>query len=159
MALSISSIRNALDRAILIDRRTLGYLRGLKKLRVIADKDVWNGEYDEENDVVILQRKLMAKPLQMQIRVILHEGGHRAQFNVDVGTFDRFSALGLGRLKFFLPIANQVHRRDYQRTGRVEDVAGETFAESYARFALGIAMPAELRKFWDDRAGLRIGLG
>lgn len=150
-----STIRDALDRAILADRAALGYLRGLKTLRVIRDKDNWNGEYLPDGDAVIIQRKLLARPLADRVRVIVHEGGHRAQFKVDRPTFERFCDRGLDRKEFFLVMANEVHREDYLRTGRVEDLGGEVFSESYARFALGMAMPSSLREFWKARLSSR----
>lgn len=141
----------------LVDAREadrLGYLKGAKRIRIIRDKDKWNGEYDDENDVILLQRKWLQLPPEEQVRVLVHEGGHRAQFLTDADTFGRFVRMNLATEEVFAKIANKVHREDQEeQEGHVHDLVGETFAESYARFCLGMDMPVELKEFWLARTG------
>ena len=46
-------------------------------------------------------------------------------------------------------MANQEHLEDFRRRGAVDGgLAAEVFAESYARFAAGLPLPADLHAFW-----------
>jgi hypothetical protein len=131
-------------------RDVLGYLRGMTEVTLIPDKDNWNAEYDEGRDAAVLQNKVLKLPARERVRILLHEGGHRAQFKVARKTFAAFKKAGLGTMENFTPIANAVHQRDIEKTGKVEDLAGEVFSESYARMAMGMDVPEELRAFWDN---------
>jgi phage-related protein (TIGR01555 family) len=127
---------------------TLGYLKGLRSLILVPDRDVWNAEYDPDDDAVIIQQKAMDLPAGEHVRIFLHEGGHRAQYKVARKTFSAFKRAGLGTLAQFKAMANEVHQEQYRKTGKVQDLIGEVFAESYARFILGMNMPNELLDFW-----------
>jgi hypothetical protein len=129
----------------------MDYLSGVKRVMLVEDKDQWNAEYDFDRNTITIQGKLLAQPNDEQIRTVLHEGGHHAQFKKDKATFAAFKREGLGSTANFIAIANKAHTEDYQRTGWVDDIAGETFAESYARFCLGMEMPQPLRNFWNAR--------
>jgi hypothetical protein len=53
----------------------------------------------------------------------------------------------------FLAMANEKHLEDFRRTGKVDSVAAEVFAESYSRYMLGLGMPGHLKQFWRMRLG------
>jgi hypothetical protein len=127
----------------------LHYLRGLKKLTYAPDRDKWNAKYDHIHDEIVLERKFEAKDFLDKVRTILHEAGHRGQYN-DPATYSAFKAAGLNRKDYFLAMANPVHRQDYASNG-IDNVAEEAFAESYARFALELKLPPAIAGFWSKR--------
>lgn len=142
-----SSIGLAIERARKID--PLQYLRGLKKIYLVPDRDNWNAKYDPEEDEIILERKFTDKTFLDQVQTLLHEAAHRGQAK-DKKTYEEFKRLGLNQLAYFKTMANPAHRKDYARKG-IDNVAEEVFAESYARFALKMEMPTPLRNFWQER--------
>jgi hypothetical protein len=123
----------------------------VRGVRIVADVDKWHGEYQPDGDEIILRAKFAKLPFDEQVRVILHEAGHRGQFSVDEATFDAFVESGLGTVKAFQRMANAVHLADYREQGFVVGLEGETFAESYARFCLDGALPPGFREFWNAR--------
>ena len=127
----------------------LGYLKGFDRLRVTADTSEWHARQDPDNDEVVVQAKLLLKPIGEQIHVLLHEAGHRGQ-EVDKANYDRFKKEHLNRLPYFIEMANQVHLRDFERVGYVDSIAAEVWAESYSRFCLDLPMPGELKSFWNS---------
>jgi hypothetical protein len=125
-------------------------MKGLKKIRLVPDRDDWNAKYDADDDEVLLEGKFLDKPLNDMVQVLLHEAGHRGQ-SKDSKTYEAFKRRGLNLLSFFLAMANKAHREDYARKGEIPNIAEEVFAESYSRFALKLDMPETLRKFWQER--------
>lgn len=130
------------------------YLQGLKKLTFLSDPDKWNAAYLPDSDTIEIQGKFHRKTFLDKVQTLLHEGGHRGQMKVDVPAFEEFNRRKLNKLSSFLAMANKVHQEDYRENGIDEKVRGdEVFAESYARFALGLPMPDELKSFWTERVG------
>jgi hypothetical protein len=127
----------------------LGYLKGLKSLVVSPDTDKWNASYEAGKDQIKLRRKFEKKTFSDMVQTLLHEAGHRGQ-DADPETYKAFKAQGLGTKAQFLAMANKVHREDYAKNG-IDNPDEEAFAESYARFALSMPMPEELRQFWEER--------
>jgi hypothetical protein len=133
------------------DLDRLGYLRGLKRVRAIPDRDKWHAKYDEDEDEIELETKFYEKPRAEQMRILLHEAGHRGQ-EVDPEAYEAFKRLGLNRESAFVAMANPTHLKGFARRGDVDGgFAAEVFAESYARWTLGLDMPGELQLFWDER--------
>ena len=128
----------------------LGYLRGVKAIHEVPDQDQWNATYTPQSQTITIQGKFDAMDAAEQVRTMLHEGGHHGQ-TVDKAAFDDFVDRGLGDEAHFVPIANAVHRCDFEKTGKVDGVAGEAFAESYARACLGLPLPEDLESFWKER--------
>lgn len=128
----------------------LGYMFGIKSIRIVPDSNKWNAQFDNKSGAIILQRKFEAKDLLDKVQTLLHEAGHWGQYN-DPITYSAFKKAGLNRKDFFLDIANNVHRQDYEANG-IDNIAEEVFAESYARFALQLPLPQKLRDFWAKRA-------
>ena len=141
-----ATFQEAFEAAEADDR--LGYLEGLSKLRVVKDRDQWHAEYDPDTDEIVVQQKLLADPLHEQTRTLLHEAGHRGQYLKDKSVFRKFKQLGLDTTEHFEAMANATHLHDFRRIHHVDDMSGECFAESYARFCLGMEMPAALMAFW-----------
>jgi hypothetical protein len=141
-------IKKALARAKEID--PLKYHVGIKSIVIVPDTDKWNAAFVFDNDKIEIQRKLTNKPFQEQVQVLLHEMGHRGQIK-DPKTFKAFKDQGLGSIKNFLAMCNKVHREDYEKNG-IDNPDEEAFAESYARFALGLPMPEQIKTFWEKRA-------
>jgi hypothetical protein len=131
-----------------IDKDRLGYLRGLSRFYIEKDLDQWHSEYDPDTDEIVVQQKLLADPLHEQTRTLLHEAGHRGQYLKDKSVFRKFKQLGLDTIEHFEAMANATHMHDFRRIHHVDDKSGEVFAESYARFCLGMEMPAALKAFW-----------
>jgi hypothetical protein len=130
----------------------LHYLDGLTRLTLIRDFDKWNGAYLPDGDAIEIQDKFHRKEFHDKVQTLLHEAGHRGQMKVDKATFARFKALGLSKRSSFLAMANKVHQEDYRKNGIESSImADEIYAESYARFSLGMDMPEELRTFWTER--------
>jgi hypothetical protein len=130
----------------------LRYLRGLTKLTFIADVDQWNAAYIPEDDEIEIQNKFHKKTFNDKIQTLLHEGGHRGQMRVDKKTFEAMKSAGLINVPNFLAMANQVHQDDYHKNGiGSRELGDEVYAESYARFALGMGLPEGLKKFWSER--------
>jgi hypothetical protein len=130
----------------------LHYLDGLNRLTFVRDFDQWNGAYLPATDEIEIQDKFHRKTFADKLQTLLHEAGHRGQMRVDKPAFTRFKLLGLSKRSSFLAMANQVHQEDYRKNGIEPSImADEIFAESYARFSLGMDMPKELRTFWTER--------
>jgi len=132
-------------------RDRLNYLDGVAEVIETEDVDQWNADYDPDHDCIRVQGKVEKKPLAERVNIVLHEAGHRGQFVVDKAAFRAFKAAGLVRKDLFEAIANRTHIHDFERTGRVYDMAGEIFAESYSRACLGMPLPAPLLAFWRQR--------
>jgi hypothetical protein len=131
----------------------LRYLAGLTKLMFTRDFDQWNAAYLTEPDEIQIQGKFHNKTFMDKVQTLLHEAGHRGQMKVDKPAFAKFKTLGLSKRSSFLAMANQVHQEAYRKNGiEPGELADEVFAESYARFSLGMDMPEELREFWTERA-------
>ena len=137
---------SALDKALNLDR--LGYLTGVAAIRTVPDVDEWHASYLPDQDEIQLQEKFHLQPYDTQFRVWLHEAGHRGQER-DPDLFAEFKRQRLGDIELFKEIANPVHLKDYERTGKVDGLASEVFAESYARAMIGKSLPPELQAFWD----------
>ena len=129
----------------------LGYLRGVRRIENVSDRDRWHASYDAKHDQITLEKKLERLDQVQQVRVILHEAGHRGQMLRNVEAFDDFKRRGLDTVDNFLEMANGTHVEDYEETGQVSDMPGEVFAESYSRACLGLPMPAAVREFWAGR--------
>jgi hypothetical protein len=142
------SVVKALAKAKQLDK--LGYLKGIKSIALVPDSDKWNASYEYPSDKIRVRRKFEKKTFADQVQTFLHEAGHRGQYKVDTKTYKAFKASGLGSVKNFLAMANKVHREDYAKNG-IDDPVEEAFAESYARFILGLKMPPAIRKFWQQR--------
>ena len=142
-----STTKEALAKAQQID--PLKYLVGIKGVKLVPDTDQWNAAYVFDKDLIELQQKFEKKTFLDRVQTILHESGHRGQVK-DPETFKAFKAQGLDSNKNFLAMANKVHRDDYAKSG-IDNPDEEAFAESYARFALGLPMPAEIKAFWQAR--------
>jgi hypothetical protein len=143
------SIKAVYAIALRMDR--LGYLKGARQIERTLNVDQWNAAYDDKRDEISLERKFDRYDPVDQVRTILHEAGHRGQLLKDVTAFDEFKRRRLDTTENFLAMANPTHVRDYEASGRVEDMAGEVFAESYSRACLGLPMPVEIRAFWEPR--------
>lgn len=144
-----TTLKVAFQVAERLDR--LHYLKGVGHVTTVSNTDQWNANYDERTDRITMESKLERKDAVQQVRVILHEAGHRGQLFKDVTAFDEFKRRGLATVENFLAMANPTHVADYQRTGQVEDMSGECFAESYSRACLGLPMPVGIKEFWDAR--------
>jgi hypothetical protein len=129
----------------------LKYWKGIKSIVRAPDTDNWNAHYDFEKDQILFQAKFEKKTFQDKVLTILHELGHRGQ-SVDSKTYKAFCDQGLGSVKNFLAMCNTTHREDYEKNG-VDNPDEEAFAESYARFALGMPMPEAIKAFWTKRIG------
>lgn len=143
-----SSTAVALTMAQRLDR--LGYFKGLHQITFESDRDKWNARYEYERDTIVVQAKFENKGFLDKVQTFLHEAGHRGQLRVDPSTYESFKHAGLNTEKNFLAMANQVHREDYARNG-INNLAEEAFAESYARFCLGLEMPTTIKVFWQQR--------
>ena len=138
--------------SLAIKRDRLQYLRRVKSIKLIPDKDQWNGQYDQTTGEVTLEAKFSEQPFVEKLKILLHEGGHHGQ-QIDPETYQAYLDAGLNRLVSFIRMANCVHIKDWQKNGIEHvDMTEEVFAESYARFCLELDMPEELRKFWEVRA-------
>jgi hypothetical protein len=131
----------------------LGYLRGLRSIEFDADVGKWNSEYNAVTDAIRCGPQFSTKPYSDQLRTMLHEAAHRGGLKVDKPTFEAFCKAGLARRDYFLVTANPVHFQDAVERGGVSDgeVADEVFAESYARYILGLEQPLPLNQFWQRR--------
>lgn len=127
----------------------LGYMKGLSKIELEPDRDKWNANYDPDKDTITLEGKFEAKDDAEKLHIMLHEIGHRGQ-NKDAETYEDFKRRGLNQEQYFLEMANPVHLRDFRCRGHVDNIAEEVFAESYARYVLGLPMPLELHEFWRE---------
>lgn len=143
-----ASTKEALAKARSID--PLKYCVGIKCIRLVPDTDNWNAAYVFAEDRIELQGKFEKKPFDDKVQTLLHEMGHRGQVK-DADTFRAFQDQGLGSEKNFLAMCNKTHRDDFKKNG-IENPDEEAFAESYARFALGLPMPAAIKAFWEKRA-------
>ena len=127
----------------------LGYLKGLRSVTTIPDRNRWHSSYEPDRDEIEIQEKFYKARPEKQMHMLLHEAGHRGQ-EVDHETYEKFKELHLNQMPYFRDMANREHLADARRHG-VENVAEEVFAESYARYMLGLEMPRELWEFWDER--------
>lgn len=128
----------------------LGYLAGVAEVEMVPDRDQWNAEQISGTDKIRLQAKFGRKLPAEKVQILLHEAGHRGQ-DVDRPTFEEFKRRHEATVRSFVAIANPIHLRDFKRSGKVDGLAGEVFAESYARACLEIMMPPALAEFWDER--------
>jgi hypothetical protein len=144
-------IGRAVERARRID--PLSYLKGVKRIVLVPDRSKWNATYNPNKDQIELEAKFRDKSFADMVQTVLHEAGHRGQYK-DKKTYEAYKALGLNREEFFFDMANKVHLEDFKRIGKVDSLAAETFGESYARFALKMDLPEELREFWQRRVGM-----
>jgi hypothetical protein len=149
-----SEFVEALKQARAID--PFDYFPGLKRLVLTPDTDKWNAAYLPDKDEMVVQAKFHKKTFMDKVQTLLHEIGHRGQFTADPETFKAFVKAGLVQVGFFVRMANPVHLADYLKNGiGKRELADEVFAESYARYALGLDMPDELRGFWATRESER----
>jgi len=126
----------------------LDYLDGVASVREVAQgDDDFHSWYDPDEDEIGIKPAFADRPHDERMHMLLHEAGHRGQ-EVDPAAWEAFERLGLATREAFEEMANVAHRREGAR-GR--DREEEVFAESYARFCLGLDMPAELRDFWRGR--------
>lgn len=130
----------------------MGYSFGLRGVRISPDRSKWHSYFDPSRDEVTTEEKFWREPSAERLHMMLHEIGHRGQ-GVDRSGYEKFKRLHLNRLPLFEAMANPVHLRD-EREGHLHDIAEEVWAESYARWCLGLPMPDELREFWDERGRL-----
>ena len=143
----------ALDRARKLDR--LGFLQGLKRIRMVPDHDEWNAKYEDEDDEIVLQEKFDLKEFPDKVQTLLHEAGHRGQARP---LYDEFKRDHLNQLSSFVAIANEVHINDLAKTGKVDGgIAAEVFAESYARAMMRLPLPDALAVFWSKHAPAATG--
>jgi hypothetical protein len=143
-----ASTKEALAKARSID--PLKYCVGIKCIRLVNDTDNWNAAYLFDKDRIELQNKFERKTFDDKVQTLLHELGHRGQVK-DPDTYKAFCDQGLGSEKNFLAMCNKTHRDDYEKNG-IDNPHEEAFAESYARFALGLPMPPAIKAFWEKRA-------
>ncbi len=146
----VFGLSEALHKAQALD--ILNYLRGLRKIELVPDRDQWNAKFDFDKDLILLEKKFLDKSFSDAVQTLLHEAGHRGQYR-DKPTYEEFKRQGLNTVPNFLSMANRVHREDYWRAG-IDNLAEEAFAESYARFALGLEMPHSIRRFWAERVAI-----
>ena len=106
---------------------------------------VYSNEPGYVSDEIWLMGGWLNKSEEGRTESLLHEIGHRAQLITDTNAFKEFTRLGLG--KFFTKVTDSAFIKNYSSKQR----AGETFAESYARFKMGRDMPGELVSFWEGR--------
>jgi len=133
-----------LQEAVSADR--MGFLRWVKRINIIQDKDQWHGNTDK--GVVTLEAKFEALAPPDQLHILMHEIGHAGQ-DAFPRLFEEFRRKHEARLSFFIDMANATHLADFERTGKVDGgLADEVFAESYARFVLALPLPAEIADFW-----------
>jgi hypothetical protein len=130
------------------------YHRGLAEVSEVDDHSAWNARYDPDTDAIEVEAKLTREPPQTQLQVLLHEIGHRGQ-EVDPAGYAAFKSLHLDGMHNFLNMANHAHLADFGRKGRVDNLAEEVFAESYARAMMGLPLPDELARFWRSRVATR----
>lgn len=147
-AVSLSTIK-ALAKAQELD--PLQYWKGITSIVLAPDTDNWNAHYDFAKDQMLFQAKFEKKDFSDKVQTILHELGHRGQ-NVDPKTYKAFCDQGLGSVKNFLAMCNKTHLDDYKKNG-IDNPDEEAFAESYARYALNLPMPEEIKAFWKKRIG------
>lgn len=122
---------------------------GLKRIKLVADTDRWHAS--TENGTVTLEHKFSELPRDEQIHILLHELGHVGQ-QIAPKLYAEFMYDHEAKLTSFIAIANKVHLKDFRRTKRVESGLGaEVFAESYARYCLGLSMPEDLKAFWESK--------
>jgi hypothetical protein len=129
----------------------LRYGVGLSQFRILPDRDKWHSFYDAQRDQIGTEGKFWRASPDERLHMFLHEVGHRGQ-QVDPETFADFKRRHEANLAEFEAMANPVHLRD-EREGHLHNLAEEVWAESYARWCLGMPMPAQLMEFWDERAG------
>lgn len=132
-------------------RDALGYLRDVWHVVREGDPDQWNASYDPDADQIVLEGKFEQESDVEKVRTMLHEAGHRGQYKIDVETFEDFKRRGLNTPRNFLTMANTTHVLDLEQRGKVDDLPGEVFAESYARAMLGMEQPDDVSRFWDER--------
>jgi hypothetical protein len=150
-ALKKAKFLELLDQAGLKD--VMSYLPGLTRLAVLTDTDKWNACYVPSDDEILIQSKLLDKPINTQLEVLMHEIGHRGQ-QVDPKTYKLYRKSGEATLRNFLAMANDVHQEDYKKNGiGAAEMVDEIFAESYSRFVLGRVIPEGLKAFWRGRLG------
>ena len=125
----------------------LHYLRGLKRSRSSGADSKWHAQYDPDRDEIVIFDKFFNESRAEQLHILVHEAGHRGQ-DVDKKTYEAFKKAHLHKISDFRHIANRVHLKEFSRTGKVDGLAAEIFAESYARAMCGLAMPKELAQFW-----------
>lgn len=142
------NLEGLLDAAKALDR--LGYLDGLKEFLVLPGSGRWNASQDPATDEIAVYETLLGRPERDRVHILLHEAGHRGQ-DVDAEWYEEFKRRHLNDLPSFLSIANAAHLCDYARTGEVDSVAAEAFAESYARACLNLGLPREIEEFWRER--------
>ena len=130
----------------------LGYMHGLKGVVLGREQGNWHAQYDPDKQKIVLYPQFFEADAPEQIHILLHEVGHRGQ-DVDKSTYRLFKIRHLNRLPLFLSIANKKHLEDFCRTGKVDSIAAEAFAESYSRAVLGLELPGELAEFWRRRLG------
>ncbi len=131
----------------------MGYSLGLRDVRIGPDRSKWHSYYDFGKDRIVTEGKFWRTPAAERLHMMLHEIGHRGQ-DADRSGYEKFKRLHLNHLSNFEAMANPVHLHD-ERAGHLHDLAEEVWAESYARWCLGLPMPDELKEFWDERgAGL-----
>lgn len=143
------------DHDLVVDLATkadrLQYLRGIKAIRRVPDRSKWHAYYDTDKDEIVVEDKLFHESIPTRVQMFLHEVGHRGQ-EVDRQTYDAFKAARFHKRQDFIHMANDAHLEEFKRTGRVDSgMLDEVFAESYSRFMLGLAMPGELKRFWEER--------
>jgi hypothetical protein len=143
---------NGLMGTLLVEARKcdrLDFSIGLRGVRIAPDRSRWHSFYDPGKDEVTTEAKFWRESALERLHMFVHEIGHRGQ-EVDRSGYERFKHLHLNKLSNFESMANPVHLRD-ERAGHLHDIAEEVWAESYARWCLGLPMPAELKGFWDER--------
>lgn len=139
-------VATALARAAALDR--MGWMPGLREVRVVPDRDRWHAQYDDATDSVELQAKFSLLSPDDKVEMLLHEVGHRGQA-LEPKFFGRFRRANLAKMASFASMANAVHLEDLRRTGAVDGgMASEVFAESYGRAMTGRPVPADLAGFW-----------
>lgn len=127
----------------------MGYSLGLRDVRIVPDRSKWHSYYDFGRDRIVTEGKFWRAPAAERLHMMLHEIGHRGQ-DADRSGYEKFKRLHENNLSSFEAMANPAHLRD-ERDGHLHDIAEEVWAESYARWCLGLPMPAELKEFWDAR--------
>jgi hypothetical protein len=135
----------------------MGYSLGLRAVRIVPDRSKWHSYYDPSRDEVATEGKFWRESRDERLHMMLHEIGHRGQ-DADRAGYEKFKRLHLNKMSDFDAMANPVHLRD-ERAGHLHDVAEEVWAESYARWCLGLPMPGELKEFWDERNQRGLGAG
>jgi len=140
-----AGLRDALLGAYPKDGR--GYLKGIKGFDLSARQSEWHAQFDADADRVTIYPSFWEQSEDKRVQTLLHEAGHRGQ-QEDAPRFARFKAEHVATLPNFVAIANDAHLEDFERKGKVDGLAAEVWAESYARHCLGLKMPKPLAEFW-----------